>query len=210
MEAALQPDGRPTRRPNEDCTPTSDPASSHTTSTDMQLGTILGLLAQQNEGALDLMQSYAVQEGWVIGTPVGHVEDLAYVEVKPTERSLLTGAVQHLGGQGAEPWLITPILYSAPTSDSDLHLMLLSLYGELLLEGGKPGLVDAAWAAQMAAEHPSDALAQAVAGRLDQATDLILDQSWSPPSYVRGGTTAATQAYTLAHKLLILHILGGG
>jgi len=199
---ALQPDGRPTREPGHDCPPPGAPGgASHTTSTDMQLGTILGLYGARDAASLELLQSYTEDNGGIVGTPDAVVTDLAYVEMKPGQRSLMAMAVWQLGGSPAEPWLHTPIVYGPPQNDSSLHLALLSLAGEREL--GSFGEADQLVADSLLVGASGDALAQAVAGNSSTAAALILSPSYSPPSYVRG----SLPAYAYVHKLLVLHIL---
>jgi len=200
IEQALQPDGRPTRRPLTDC-PLSE--TSHSTSTDMQLGIILGLFASRDCHSLARLQAYAEDHKGEVGYPSDTLEDLAYTYVKPGTRTLLALTTEKSGmpgGKGSEPWRHLPIAYTKPPTDSTLHLSLLSLYVEKEL--GTFGVVNQHFADSLCASNPEDALALAVCGRLREAAERVLSSDWTPPSYVRGSPN-----YLSVHKAFILYIL---
>lgn len=196
VSQALQADGRPTRWPGADC-----PSASHTTSTDMQLGTILGLLAAGDRVSLARLQSFTERNGGVVGSPLTSPGDLAFVLMKPGTRTLLARAVLHLGGTPAEPWVLLPIISGPPVQDYQVHLALLALLADS--DTGTWTVEDAAWATWLANQEPADALAQAVAGNWGLAAELVLSPAYMPPSYVRGAPS-----YGPVHRLLVLKLLG--
>jgi len=208
--AALQPDGRPTRLPGADCGPAGTPGvpaggnSTATTSTDMQLGTILGLLAAGDVAALERLQAYADAQSGFVGTPESDISD---VYMKPGTRSLLARAISKLGGQADVTWLIAPIVYGVPTADYQVHLALISL----IIQARTSGLGDAerAYASELYATNPADALAAYVAGAYAASQALVVSADWTPPTYVRGGTPAATAAYVATHRNFVIHLLLG-
>lgn len=199
VHLGLTPEGRPTRRPNSDCGPHHlgyNGGAAGTTSTDMQLGLILGLFYAGDLEKLDLMRKYADEHHLIVGVPT---ELVSRSIMKPGTRSLLSTAIGKLGGR-KDAWSYIDQVYVPPLTDFQLHLELLTLHLEKKL--GTWNKSKAGVAALEANQNPGDALAQAVAGRKREAASLLLDPSWTPPEYVRGPELAS-----LVHKLLILHIL---
>lgn len=199
INEALSPESRPTRMPDGDCYPIG---ASNTTSTDMQLGTIVGLLAAGDGAGLRSLQSYTEDHGGIVGSPSSTPTDLAKAYMKPGTRSLLAEAAHFLGEPGAEPWLSLPIPYGPPADDSTVHLTLLSLRTQQVL--GTYGTAERFWADWLCERQPSDALAQALCGNQEVAAELILSPAYAVPSYVRGAP-----AYAAVHRLYVLAILLG-
>ena len=197
IQASIQPDGRPTRRPNGDCPPME---SSSTTSTDMRLGQILGLYVASDRATLERLRAYAKTNNYLVGTPR---EKISAVEMKPAERFFLGQAIAHLGGACDDWCLFPPIYYPAPQTDSDAHLQILQVYMQNLM--GIASAETIAAESSLCRTYSDDALAHAVCGDKQTASELILSPAWRLPSYVRG----AMPAYAYAHRLLILHILTG-
>lgn len=203
--AALQPDGRPTRLPGKDCGPPGTPGapsggnSEATTSTDMQLGTILGLLAAHDVDALLRLQSYTDDNNGTVGTPA---EDVPLVYMKPNTRTLLARAIASLGGAGDAGWAALPIIRGPITADYQRHLQLISMILQSRLGGLSP--IDVVLATNTYKGATDDALAAYVAGDIPTATRLILDANWSPPTYTRGAAV-----YPLVHRLFVVHLLLG-
>lgn len=205
VSAALQSDGRPTRKPHADCGPAGTPGvgavgnSEGTTSTDMQLGTILGLLAARDEASLGRLQQYAKDHGGVVGTPAS---DIPLTYMKPGTRTLLAQSVQLLGGTGDAPWLSLPILYGDPTADYQVHLEMISLLIEQKVSTF--GAIDRAIASHACITYPADALVQVVCGNQTAAAAIALTPGWTAPSYVRGSPN-----YSIVYKLFVVHLLLG-
>lgn len=201
MWHALSPEGRPLRKERMDCGPApwGSGDSAATTSTDMQLGIIEGLLADRDLPALTLLESYVDAHGGWAGFP----DDLAHAPLtymKPGTRALLAKAIRSLGGSPKGVWAYEPIPHATPGTDSDLHILLVSLAAER--QAGAWGPLAQAAASDACIRNPTDAAAQAVCGHADLASELVLSPTWEPPSYVRGDP-----AYRHVHKLWILHYL---
>lgn len=196
VSAALQSDGRPTRRPHRDCGATESQA---TTSTDMELGIIEGLLAARDLHSLEALQVYVEANGGWAGLPA----DTAHVSLtymKPGTRTLLARAVKHLGGAPAGVWASLPIVQSPPGTDFEVHLQVVALAAERQTGNWSPD--DELAAANLCSSNPTDAAAQAVCGHTPVAEELVLNPAWTAPSYARGAA-----GYTSVHKAWILHYL---
>lgn len=199
VHLGLTEEGRPTRRPLGDCGPLShgfNNGAAGTTSTDMQLGLILGLFAAKDLAHLEHMRNYADLHNLLVGVPK---ELLSRSVMKPGTRALLGQAIWKLGGK-KDKWALMDQVYFPPLTDYQLHLELLTLHLEFRL--GTWNRTKLAVARMEADLNPGDSLAQAVAGKKKEAASLLLNPNWVPPEYVRGPELAS-----LVHKLLILHIL---
>jgi len=194
--AALQPDGRPTRRPGRDCGPAESPA---TTSTDMQLGTIEGLLAAGDLAALEALQGYVDSHSDFAGFPADAAH-APYTLMKPGTRTLLARAIRHLGGKPSGVWADLPLVNSPTGQDFEVHLAVVLLATER--QTGSWSADDELAATNLCAANPSDAAVQAVCGHEPAAEALILAPGWTPPGYVRGAP-----GYAAVHKAWILHYL---
>jgi len=188
--------GRPMRRPGKDCGPaTGDSAG--TTSTDMMLGTIIGLYAAADLADLEAMNAYADAHHGIMGYPV---DNLSLSFIKPGTRALLSRAIHNLGGPHAA-WEDLAQVYTPPQHDYQLHLELLSMY-QSKHSGAKLNFEEQQALLYEANHNPNDALAQAVSGNKHAAATLLLDSSWQVPCYVRGPETAAT-----VHKLFVIKVI---
>jgi hypothetical protein len=178
VASALQSDGRPTRRPNQDCGPTSEGLagdSAATTSNDMLLGIVLGLHAQKDLESLKLLWDYGFENNWIMGVPKTLLPRVLW---RPTGYSLLAQAIYRLGGPDYSvrntPSLILPV-----EKDYEEHLQALSVL--LSKDLGKP--IGSPYTCLI---RKSDALIQAVCGEYNTAADLLLGD-YKTPSYVRAG-----------------------
>jgi len=201
MDLALNWEGRPTRLPCGDCGPGShgyNNGSAATTSTDMMLGTILGLFVQKDRISLEKMRGYADEHRGIMGVPK---ELVSRTWIKPGTRAFLSQAIGKLGGK-QDNWSLLGQLHSQNQEDYQLHLELLSFYMQLLLSDGQLSKSNRKALLQEADRNPQDALAQALAGRNKKAVELLLNPAWKVPGYVRGPETAKE-----IHQLLIIQIL---
>lgn len=207
ISAFLTLDGRTTRRPGADCGPASEDLSGApaTTSTDMELGIIEGLLAARDLTSLQRMEAYIASQGGWAGVP-RDAQYAPYTYVKPGTRTLLTRAIRHLGGNPQGTWEYLPIVNGPAINDPDyvLHLTCVALAAERQTGHWS---ADDEWTAQdLCTRNPSDAAVQAVCGHTTEAEALILNPDWSAPGYVRGAPS-----YAWVHKAWILHyLLTGG
>ena len=204
VDLALTWEGRPTRLPCGDCGPGShgyNNGSAATTSTDMMLGTILGLFCAKDRVSLEKMRSYADENRGIMGVPR---ELVARTWIKPGTRAFLSQAIGKLGGK-KDNWALLGQLHSPNQEDYQLHLQLLSFYFESLLLDGNLSKSNRKALEKEADRNPEDALAQALAGNRKKATELLLNPAWKVPGYVRGPETAKE-----IHQLLIIQILLAG
>lgn len=200
VSAGVQPDGRTTRKPLTDCGPVEAGYagdSATTTSNDMITGLILGLLASGDVTTVHKIYSYGESNGWIMGLPKYYV---SRVLLRPNGITLMARILYHLsGGQRDYTVRLAPLVYGPTDGDYESHLTLLSRYMEQELGGPQYG---ASWVENYLADNfPKDALAQAVAGRYDQAAELLTGD-YDPPSYVRGSSS-----YPLVHWLFTAKIV---
>ena len=197
---ALTSEGRPTRRPLKDCGPANlgyPGDSAGTTSTDMMLGIIIGLFADNDLAGLQKMSAYAAAHGGIMGFPA---ENIAISLIKPGTSVHLARAIHALGGP-ASPWDSVPQIYTPPAHDYELHLELLSMY-ETAAAGARLNFEETQALIYEANHNPNDALAQALLGRKAEAAKMLLDPNWQVPHYVRGPETA-----DIVHRLFVLKVI---
>lgn len=194
MSAALDHNGRPTRRPNKDCDTPHESAT--TTSNDMMTGIILGLYTAGDIDSLHAMWKYGYERAWVMGFPEWF---LARVYLRPNGVSLLARALYRLSGGSINYGMrLSPLLYGPTQADYATHLTLLSRLIQKRVGGPQYGTELAEQI--LANRHPHDALAQAIAGKSKAAFNL-LRKEYSSPSYVRGHDN-----YRLVHWLLAARV----
>ena len=194
ISLALTKEGRPTRRPGSDCGPQD---SSATTSTDMMLGTIVGLFAAGDLDGLEKMDDYSARHNGIMGQPENAIP---LTLIKPGTKAHLANSINALGGPSST-WQKFPQVYTPPAHDYELHLEMLSVYQSLVTRHGVDFLTYET-VVKEASNNPNDALVQALRGNVNHSADLLLDSSWQVPHYVRGPETAP-----LVHKLFVLHML---
>ena len=181
MLAALTPEGRPTRRPYQDCGPVSEGLagdSGATTSSDMVLGTVLGLHAQGSVEGLTRLYDYGSSQTWVMGVPR---ELISRVVLKPTGIGMLAEALKDVGGEDHPLARAIPNPPLPVEADYEEHLQALSvlLQRDMGRDPGQP---------TTCASRLEDGLIQAVCLDLDRATQLLKDPTkYKAPSYVRAG-----------------------
>lgn len=195
MAAAVQPDGRPTRRPFRDCRVPDE--SKATTSNDMMTGIILGNLSAKNLDTLKSLWDYGYANNWIMGYPEWFV---ARTLLRPNGITLLARSL-HVLSEGRLDYVMrfSPVLYGSGLEDYEAHLALLSRYIQKLTNGPQYGTDSVE--KELAERYPGDALAQALAGNVDKAEALLLSDYVSP-SYVRGHAN-----YQFCHWLLAAHIV---
>jgi hypothetical protein len=162
----------------------------------MMTGLILGLYSDGDLTSLRKLRGYADRNALVMGFPKTLV---ARSVMKPGTRSLLSRAIQKLGGQ-KDGWKYLDQIYTPPLQDYELHLSLLTL----LLEE-KLGTMNDTKRAVLDLEaslNPQDAFCLALAGQHQKAADLLRNPGWTPPGYVRGPELAG-----LVHKLLVIQYI---
>lgn len=195
ISAALQPDGRPTRRPYRDCSFPDE--SKATTSNDMITGIILGLQAVGDLDSAILLYQYGENNSWVMGYPP---EMISRVILRPNGITLLSRVIYQLS-DGSRDYAVRllPMLYGPTAGDYQDHLTLLSRLASQR-SGQSSDIIEVVESA-IATANPLDALAQAVAGNLTQAALLLLNKEYKAPSYVRGHHN-----YELVHWLLAARV----
>lgn len=190
MDAALQPDGRPTRRPLRDCVTPDE--SKATTSNDMITGIVLGLSASGDSSSLLKLYQYGEEHNWIMGYPEWYV---ARVLLRPNGITLMARVLYQLT-EGKKDYAVRllPIVYGPVQADYEQHLILLSRIIEKRAGGAQYGMEVAEKI--LAKTLPLDGLAQAVAGNYTQAA-ILLTGDYQAPTYVRGHPS-----YPLVHWLL--------
>jgi len=200
VSAGVQPDGRTTRKPLQDCGPIEEGFSGDsatTTSNDMITGLLLGLLASQDGTTIHKMYVYGEKNNWIMGLPKYYV---SRVILRPNGITLMARILYTLS-EGKRDYTVrlAPLVYGPTDGDYESHLTLLSRYMEQELGGPQYG---ASWVENYLADNfTKDALAQAVSGRYDAAAELLTGD-YDPPSYVRGSTS-----YPLVHWLFTAKIV---
>jgi hypothetical protein len=194
VSAAVQPDGRVTRRPFKDSLVPSESASS--ISNDMILGVISGLHSQGDLRNLQAIFQYGKINLWVMGYP-GYM--VGRVILKPNNIALLAKTIKQLGGP-EYPERLIPMVY-VPLQDSDYptHLQLVSII--LAKDVGEANILNEQIIQETCNYNTQDALAMAVCGRYSEAADLLLGD-YEYPAYVRG-----SQAYNRVHWLLAAKVV---
>lgn len=194
MSAALQPDGRPTRRPLRDCVTPDE--SKATTSNDMITGIILGMQAGKDDLSVLKLYRYGLDNNWIMGYPEWYV---ARVLLRPNGITLLARVLYQLT-EGKKDYAVRllPIVYGPVQADYEQHLLLLSRIIEKRAGGAQYGMEVAEKI--LAKSAPLDALAQAVAGNYTQAA-ILLTGDYQSPTYVRGHPN-----YPLVHWLLAARV----
>ena len=194
VAAALRPDGRPTRKPLRDCITPDESAT--TTSNDMITGILLGLQeAGDADGVLRLYR-YGEQHDWIMGYPEWYI---SRVLLRPNGVTLMARILYTLtDGKRDYTIRLAPVVYGPVDGDYEGHLLLLSRIIEKRAGGAQYGMEIAE--TLFAKAHPSDALAQAVAGNYLGAA-LLLTGEYKSPTYVRGD-----DIYHLVHWLLAARV----
>jgi hypothetical protein len=195
VSAAIQSNGRVTRRPFKDSLVPSESASS--VSNDMILGVISGLLYQKKVKTLESVFNYGKVNSWVMGYPAYMV---GRVVLKPNNIALLARSIGHLGGPKYQEGLI-PLIY-VPLQDSDYptHLQLVSFV--VARDVGEANFFNELIVQETCSYNQNDALAMAVCGNYERAADLLLSD-YQYPSYVRGSEAYKTVHWMLAAKLIL-------
>lgn len=194
VSAALQADGRPTRRPLRDCVTPDE--SKTTTSNDMITGTLLGLQAAGDAASVLALYRYGLNNNWIMGYPEWYT---ARVLLRPNGITLMARILYQLTN-GVRDYSIrlSPVVYGPVSADYENHLILLSRIIEKKAGGAQYGMEVAEKI--IAASAPLDALAQAVAGNYTQSA-LLLTGDYQSPTYVRGH-----ESYPLVHWLLAARV----
>ena len=198
VSAALQRDGRPTRKPFKDCIVPSESAS--TTSNDMITGIILGLLVNKDDKSILSLYRYGERNNWIMGEPITMI---ARVLLRPNGIILMARSLYKLSDGGIDYLIrLSPTVYGPVQSDYEGHLILLSRYISKLAGGPQYGTEVAETLISLRDEK--DALAQAMAKNYFKSASLLLND-YKSPSYVRGHDN-----YHLVHWLLAANIVLNG
>jgi hypothetical protein len=162
----------------------------------MITGILLGLQAEKNaEGVLRLYR-HGEAHDWIMGTPEWYI---SRVLLRPNGITLMARVLYQLtDGQRDYAVRWAPMVYGPVSADYEQHLLLLSRIIEKRAGGAQYGMSIAE--KLIADKSPSDALAQAVAGKYFQAATL-LTSDYISPTYVRGD-----DIYHLVHWLLAAKI----
>jgi hypothetical protein len=195
VDAGVRPDGRTTRRPLRDCVVPEESATS--TSNDMITGLLLGALAAGDGETIYRMYKYGEDHNWIMGYPEYYV---SRVILRPNGITLMARILYKLS-DGKRDYAVrhAPLIYGPTDGDYESHLALLSRYMEQELGGPQYG--NEATEQYLAVTFPTDALAQAVAGKYMMGA-LLLTSDYISPSYVRGH-----HSYHLVHWLLAARII---
>ncbi len=196
MDAALQPDGRPTRRPLRDCVTPDE--SKATTSNDMITGILLGLQAAKDDRSIYKLYQYGLANNWIMGYPEWY---MARVLLRPNGITLLARVLYQLtDGKRDYAVRLMPVVYGPVQADYEQHLILLSRIIEKQAGGAQYGMEVAEKI--LAKTSPLDALAQAVAGNYTQAS-ILLTGDYTAPTYVRGHESYKLVHWCLAAKVTL-------
>lgn len=201
VSAALRPDGRPTRKPLRDCVTPDESAT--TTSNDMITGILLGLQAAGDSESVYRLYRYGEQNDWIMGYPEWYI---SRVLLRPNGVTLMARILYKLtDGKRDYAARLMPVLYGPVDGDYEGHLLLLSRIIEKKAGGAQYGMEVAE--TLFAKAHPSDALAQAVAGNYLGAA-LLLTGDYKSPTYVRGDDVYHTVHWLLAARVTLDGMLG--
>jgi hypothetical protein len=196
MDAALQPDGRPTRRPLRDCVTPDE--SKATTSNDMITGILLGLQAGKDDLSVLKLYQYGLDHNWIMGYPEWY---MARVLLRPNGITLLARVLYQLtDGKRDYAIRLMPVVYGPVQADYEQHLILLSRIIEKQAGGAQYGMEVAEKI--LAKTSPLDGLAQAVAGNYTQAA-ILLTGDYTAPTYVRGHESYKLVHWCLAAKVTL-------
>lgn len=196
IKAALQPDGRPTRKPFIDCiTPTE---SKSTISNDMISGLMLGYLYDQDADSLRSLYNYGIANQWIMGSP----KDLiSRVYLRPNGQSLMARAIRRLSGDDL-PQRHIPMVYTPITNnDFEAHLQFVGLLMAKDLD-------DLSYTHELVLKqtcrfNKDDAFANIMCGNKDKARELLLNADYVYPPYVRGHENYKLVHWLLSAKLIL-------
>jgi hypothetical protein len=190
LKAALQEDGRPTRKPFIDCiVPTESKA---TTSNDMISGLILGFLYAKDFSSLKGMYNYGNSNKWIMGFPK---EFVSRVYLRTNGQSLIARSIYALSKEDL-PQRNFPLVYT-PIADNDYpsHLQFIGML--IAKDLGDLSYSNELIVQETCQSNKEDAFANFICGDKAKATDLLLNPDYVYPPYVRGD-----QNYKLVHWLL--------
>ncbi len=202
------------RRPFTPCYPddTDGDGSSDSRSTvsrDMITGYLWGVWARGDLGAAQRLADYGESHQWIMGLPA----DANEVEMRFNLQGLLCRMVDKLSnGADFRSCAAKPAIYAFPgEADYERHIMVLGILLQGEVAGGGPSLIDIDGEMldrieEATASDPKDALFHAAlgvyTGDYDRALELLNDDQYQCPSYVRGA-----DAYCLVHKLFAASIV---
>jgi hypothetical protein len=201
LAAAEYSPGEMHRRPRPACwTPDGgDQGSKSSVSRDMLSGYLWGVWGRGDLGAAQRLAAYGEAHAWVMGGG-----DPGRIGMGTNLKGLLARIIERLGGAASEHRLL-PTAYLPGAKDYEQHLAVLGL----LLEGEvRGGLYDGELNVLRAITEGAadDALFQAARGSYDgdmgRALDLLLDEAYVLPGYVRGAP-----AYGYVHWLFAADIV---
>lgn len=196
------------RRPPPPCyvaeRPDGEPQESNSTiSNDMFAGIFLALWKLQDLDAVERIYEYGIANDWVMGAP--YPQEFSRVVLR-NGRYYVARMIELLGGPKHTEQLVVPPIYIEAGKDYEQHLQVISikLYGEL---NGNINDQMLARLKECSEQNPEDALFEAVytiyhTGDYTRAMNLILNENYELPSYVRGD-----EVYDKIHKLLVTEII---
>lgn len=208
------------RRPEPACWADGDHGARSTVSRDMVVGWLWGTWARRDVGALQRLAAYGEAHrlgpaefpiGWILGEP--YPEEAARVVLTTNDIGLVGRMLASFGDKRSYRNL--PSVYADVQEDYARHLQALSilLQGEARPLTQENGLLDIddqeiARLRELANVSPRDALFQAALARytgdFTAATELLIDDAYADPTYVRGAAV-----YGLIHRLFATKIVLG-
>lgn len=222
LQLAEYSEGEIHRRPSPPCWDGEDRGSATTVSRDMLNGYMWGMWRARNLDALRRLAGYGEAHFWKMGRPL----DDGRTILTGNGIGLLGRMIKKLDGPDKIYRHIQPV-FTKVSADYERHGLALGI----LLEGEvdqpvEPELLPRAYEYPgrysditenqsdllewLAAESPGDALFQAghatYSGDYNKAVELLLDQNYKCPSYVRGSDNYCLVHWLFAAKLVLIRV----
>lgn len=213
LDLAEKEPGKLYRRPGADCYASGE--SSSTVSRDMITGALWGYWRTKNLAAAQRLANYGQSHDWIMGEPFPAAASRVVMSIN--DYGTLGRLIVALSNsKDQRDYFHVPMVYLPVAEDYEKHIQALSI----LLDGEITGssalaldidtlMLDRLTA--LAGDSPKDALFQAALGVYNAdfgpAIALLLDDAYVYPTYVRGGSDAATSAYQIVHKLFAMNIV---
>lgn len=224
LQLAEYSEGQIHRRPNPSCWDGEDHGSPTTVSRDMLNGYMWGMWRANNLDAVRRLARYGETHLWKMGEPL----DDGRVVLTGNGIGLIGRMIKRLGGPDKIYRHIPPLFTKVSEDyerqqlalgilldgevDIDVQPELLPLGYEYPGKYNQTGIKESArdllnW---LADESPDDALFQAAAatysGNYDKAINLLLDENYRCPSYVRGSDNYCLVHWLFAAKLVLIRL----
>ena len=222
LQLAEYNEGEIHRRPSPSCWDGEDRGSKTTVSRDMLNGYMWGMWRARNLDALRRLARYGETHFWKMGEPL----DDGRVILTGNGIGLLGRMIKKLDGPDKIYRHIQP-LFTEVSNDYEQHMLALGILlegevdqpvqPELLPPGYEfPGRYQNITKGQrellgwLVGQHPEDALFQAgnatYSGDYSKAIELLLDQNYQCPSYVRGNVNYCLVHWLFAAKLVLIRV----